>query len=153
MREDNLKPKDLCLVPFRLTIALQEDGWWVRQVNIWWKGNPEPSSAKDRTTTAHEYILHLTKSPRYFYNGDAIREPYKAPLDRWGGDICHGNKGKYNEGSPKSLYRQRDMRPNKFGRNKRSVWRANEPLGCLREDLTDGQKYFVISELIKRGLI
>ncbi|MBA7598390.1 hypothetical protein ES703_05405 [subsurface metagenome] len=58
----NLKPKDLCLIPFRVAIAAQEDGWWVRSVIIWSKPNPMPESVTDRPTESHEYILMLTKS-------------------------------------------------------------------------------------------
>jgi len=57
-----LKAKDLCLIPFRVAIAAQEDGWWVRSVIIWSKPNPMPESVTDRPTESHEYILMLTKS-------------------------------------------------------------------------------------------
>ena len=70
----NLKPKDLCLIPFRVAIAAQEDGWWVRSVIIWNKPNPMPESVKDRPTEAHEYILMLTKSGRYYWDQEAVRE-------------------------------------------------------------------------------
>jgi DNA modification methylase len=69
-----LKPKDLCLVPYRLAILLQQDGWWVRQCNIWAKPNPMPESVIDRTTSAFEVVWHLTKSERYFYDAAAIAE-------------------------------------------------------------------------------
>ena len=70
-----LKPKDLCMIPNRLAIALQDDGWWVRSEIIWHKPNPMPESVYDRPTTAHEKIWLLTKSEDYFYNHGAIREP------------------------------------------------------------------------------
>ena len=70
-----LKDKDLCLIPFRLAIALQESGWWVRSVIIWSKNNPMPESVTDRPTESHEYILMLTKSARYYYDQEAVREP------------------------------------------------------------------------------
>lgn len=69
-----LKPKDLAMVPHRLAIALQEDGWWVRQDIVWSKPNPMPESIKDRCTKSHEYIFMLTKSARYYYDADAIAE-------------------------------------------------------------------------------
>ncbi|GAI30618.1 unnamed protein product, partial [marine sediment metagenome] len=62
LRASGLKPKDLCLIPFRIAIACQEDGWWVRSVIIWSKSNPMPESVTDRPTESHEYILMLTKS-------------------------------------------------------------------------------------------
>jgi len=71
---DTLKPKDLCLIPFRLAIAAQEDGWWVRSVIIWSKPNPMPESVTDRPTESHEYILMLTKSgtTQYWTHRDGI---------------------------------------------------------------------------------
>lgn len=70
-----LKPKDLCMMPHRLAIALQDAGWWVRQDICWSKPNPMPESVRDRCTKAHEYIFLLSKSERYYYDADAIREP------------------------------------------------------------------------------
>ncbi|WP_374648651.1 site-specific DNA-methyltransferase [Rhizorhabdus sp.] len=70
-----LKPKDLCMIPNRLAIALQDDGWYVRSEIIWHKPNPMPESVYDRPTSAHEKIWLLTKSEDYFYNHEAIREP------------------------------------------------------------------------------
>jgi DNA modification methylase len=70
-----LKSKDLCMIPNRLAIALQEAGWWVRSEIIWHKPNPMPESITDRPTTSHEKIWLLTKSERYFYDAEAIREP------------------------------------------------------------------------------
>jgi DNA modification methylase len=72
--EGYLKPKDLCMIPNRLAIALQDDGWWVRSEIIWHKPNPMPESVYDRPTSAHEKIWLLTKSEEYFYNHGAIRE-------------------------------------------------------------------------------
>jgi DNA modification methylase len=69
-----LKPKDLVGIPWRLAFALQADGWYLRSDIIWSKPNPMPESVTDRPTKAHEYLFLLTKSPRYFYDADAIRE-------------------------------------------------------------------------------
>lgn len=68
-----LKPKDLCMVPNRLAIELQNDGWWVRSEIIWAKPNPMPESVTDRPATAHEKIWLLTRSPRYYYDAEAVR--------------------------------------------------------------------------------
>ena len=76
IRHSVLKQKDLCLIPFRLAIALQEDGWWIRSVIIWSKPNPMPESVKDRPTESHEYILMLTKSAHYYWDQEAVRTPY-----------------------------------------------------------------------------
>jgi DNA modification methylase len=69
-----LKAKDLCMVPNRLAIALQEAGWWVRSEIIWAKPNPMPESIKDRPASAHEKIFLLTKSARYFYAPAEVRQ-------------------------------------------------------------------------------
>jgi DNA modification methylase len=71
---DGLKPKDLCLIPFRLAIALQEDGWWVRSDIIWAKPNPMPESVTDRPPKSHEYMFLLTKSAKYYFDQEAVRE-------------------------------------------------------------------------------
>jgi DNA modification methylase len=70
----NLKPKDLCGVPWRVAFALQADGWWLRQDIIWSKPNPMPESIKDRCTKAHEYLFLLAKSERYYFDAEAIAE-------------------------------------------------------------------------------
>lgn len=70
-----LKPKDLIGVPWRLALALQADGWWIRSDIIWDKPNPMPESVTDRPTRSHEYVFLLTKSERYFYDQEAIKEP------------------------------------------------------------------------------
>lgn len=69
-----LKPKDLCMVPNRLAIALQEDGWWIRSEIIWAKPNPMPESVTDRPASSHEKIFLLSKSGRYSYDAAAIRQ-------------------------------------------------------------------------------
>ena len=76
-----LKPKDLVGLPWRVAFALQADGWWLRSDCIWHKPNTMPESVRDRPTRAHEYVFLLTKSARYFYDADAVREPAKDPLD------------------------------------------------------------------------
>ena len=69
-----LKPKDLIGIPWRVAFALQADGWWLRQDIIWHKPNPMPESVRDRCTKAHEYIFLLSKSARYYYDADAVKE-------------------------------------------------------------------------------
>ena len=70
----SLKPKDLIGIPWRVAFALQADGWYLRQDIIWHKPNPMPESVTDRCTKAHEYVFLLSKSARYFYDADAIRQ-------------------------------------------------------------------------------
>ncbi len=73
--QPGLKPKDLVGMPWRVAFALQVDGWYLRSDIIWHKPNVMPESVTDRPTKAHEYLFLLTKSERYYYDADAIREP------------------------------------------------------------------------------
>jgi DNA modification methylase len=68
------KQKDLLMIPAQLALALRADGWWLRSDIIWHKPNPMPESVTDRPSSAHEHVFLLTKSERYFYDADAIRE-------------------------------------------------------------------------------
>lgn len=97
----NLKPKDLCGVPWRVAFALQADGWWLRSDCIWAKPNPMPESVTDRPTKSHEYIFLLTKSANYFYDADAVREPHaEASLPRAMRGLSEDNK--WSDGAPGS---------------------------------------------------
>ena len=69
-----LKSKDLVGIPWRVAFALQADGWYLRQDIIWAKPNPMPESVTDRCTKAHEYVFLLAKSPKYYFDNEAIRE-------------------------------------------------------------------------------
>jgi DNA modification methylase len=71
------KAKDLMGIPWRVAFALQDDGWWLRQDIIWHKPNPMPESVTDRCTKSHEYIFLLSKSAKYYFDQDAIKEPLK----------------------------------------------------------------------------
>ena len=112
------KPKDLVGIPWRLAFALQADGWYLRSDIIWSKPNPMPESVQDRPTKAHEYIFLLTKSARYYYDAEAIREP----AQDWG--LRDRTNGKYhNEGTGLTPHSGLANSNNaESGRNKRSVW-------------------------------
>ena len=71
---EGLKPKDLMGIPWRLALALQQDGWYLRMDIVWNKPNATPESVKDRPTRAHEFVFMLTKSERYYYDYEAMRE-------------------------------------------------------------------------------
>jgi DNA modification methylase len=117
------KEKDKLLIPERTVIALHADGWYVRDEIVWAKPNPMVESVTDRTTRAHEFIYMLTKKPDYYYDHDAIKEPYTEPMNRWGGQKLVANgQSSWDEGTGQMTYRDRDMRPDPNGRNKRSVW-------------------------------
>ena len=80
-----LKPKDLVGIPWRVAFALQADGWYLRSDIIWSKPNPMPESVTDRPTKAHEYIFLMAKGERYFYDADAISQPASpASIERLG---------------------------------------------------------------------
>ena len=73
--EQTLKPKDMVLLPARVALALQDDGWWVRSEVIWHKPNPMPESIADRPTNAHEHIYLLSKDAKYYYDQETSKEP------------------------------------------------------------------------------
>jgi len=118
-----LKPKDLVGIPWRVAFALQQDGWYLRQDIIWAKPNPMPESVTDRCTKSHEYIFLLSKSSKYYFDNNAIKEPYTEPMNRWGGQILKASgESSWDKGTGQQTYRDRDMRPDPTGRNKRDVW-------------------------------
>jgi DNA modification methylase len=91
-----LKAKDLVGIPWMVAFALRADGWYLRQDIIWHKPNPMPESVTDRCTKSHEYIFLLSKSERYYYDQDAIKEPIRdSSLARLSQDIEN------QEGSPR----------------------------------------------------
>tara|TARA_R100001594_G_scaffold146416_1_gene197793 strand:+ start:328 stop:1272 length:945 start_codon:yes stop_codon:yes gene_type:complete len=69
-----IKEKDLMMIPNRVAIALQDEGWYIRSEIIWHKPNPMPESVRDRPTSCHEKIWLITKSKKYYYDADSIRE-------------------------------------------------------------------------------
>jgi DNA modification methylase len=75
-QDTELRPKNLVGIPWRVAFALQADGWYLRQDIIWSKPNPMPESVKDRCTKAHEYLFLLAKSERYYFDAEAIQEPF-----------------------------------------------------------------------------
>ena len=97
IRAEGVKPKDLYGIPWMLAFALRADGWYLRQDIIWSKPNPMPESIADRCTKSHEYVFLLSKSLRYYYDADAVKEPPSA--------------------APRT-----ESLP---GRNRRSVWTVN----------------------------
>lgn len=118
-----LKAKDLVGIPWRVALALQADGWYLRSDIIWHKPNPMPESVTDRPTKSHEYIFLLSKSEHYYYDADAIREPHKdESLERWKpGSTWDGERVRgYPSGAKHSMVPEQMCHP--LGRNKRTVW-------------------------------
>jgi DNA modification methylase len=118
-----LKPKDLIGIPWRVAFALQADGWYLRQDIIWSKPNPMPESVTDRCTKAHEYLFLLSKSPRYWYDAEAISEPALFAGDMKIQGEKSLSKGQANGAHvAKSGNALRERVLVKETRNKRSVW-------------------------------
>lgn len=148
LRFDGIKPKDLMGMPWMLAFALRTDGWYLRQDIIWNKPNPMPESVRDRCTKAHEYIFLLSKSPHYYFDADAIKEPCvqnEMATGFRGGAYCnnktfdnsagwnredHGNAkpkrygGKKYTENPDVFFRTKSGGIYRFtgNRNKRDVW-------------------------------
>jgi len=114
-----LPPKNIIGIPWKLAFALQADGWILRQDIIWHKPNPMPESVQDRCTKAHEYIFLLSKSQKYHYDHESIKDPVKQD---WG--TRDRADGKYhNEGS--GLQPHSGLEKSYEMANKRSVWTVN----------------------------
>jgi site-specific DNA-methyltransferase (adenine-specific) len=114
-RVKGLKPKDLIGIPWRVAFALQADGWYLRQDIIWHKPNPMPESVTDRCTKAHEYVFLLSKSERYFFDSEAMRED--AVKGASGSSFNTGKTAEHQLGRSSDAERVDDGK-----RNRRSVW-------------------------------
>ncbi len=119
-----VKPKDLIGIPWRVALALQADGWWLRSDIIWSKPNPMPESVTDRPTRAHEYIFLLAKSARYYYDAEAIKEPSTFNAVDWNADGTPKResmiRGEF-EGKGQEPGREA-FRAISASRNRRDVW-------------------------------
>jgi len=128
-----LPDKNLAMIPARMAIAMQEDGWILRSDNIWHKRNPKPEGAKDRTSRVHEYFFLFAKQRHYKYDGDSIKEPlsqdslnqirshYKGKAQK-----NFGAAGAENPSNIKKKmierWNEKLDRGEKLGVNKKSVW-------------------------------
>ena len=113
-RTEGLKPKDLVGIPWRVAFALQADGWYLRSDIIWAKPNPMPESVQDRPTKAHEYVFLMSKSERYYYDYEAIKEEARPGSRRFGGSPTYAAGDRNDAG-------RRDHSGIQW-RNCRSVW-------------------------------
>lgn len=116
-----LKAKDLCGIPWRVAFALQADGWYLRQDIIWHKPNPMPESVTDRCTKAHEYVFLMSKSAKYYYDNEAVKEKASRDWNKSGGNIVGKGVHKRNDGFVDNG-EGRDISEVKVYRNRRSVW-------------------------------
>jgi DNA modification methylase len=140
---EGTKPKDLLGIPWMVAFALRADGWYLRSDIIWHKPNPMPESITDRPTKAHEYLFLLSKSPRYFYDADAIAEPVEwgnhprtvfdnGPQQTPPGTPPHSGLRKWpgigaptagaREATSERGHDEREEMEARSSRNKRSVW-------------------------------
>ena len=118
----NIKPKDLVGIPWMVAFALRADGWYLRQDIIWHKPNPMPESVTDRCTKSHEYIFLLSKSPKYYFDNEAIKEDAVTEVDteiRFGGNKYGDNKSSKFQTYSGNVYNPTGKR------NKRDVWAVN----------------------------
>ena len=119
-KKSGLPDKNLVGIPWRVALALQQDGWYLRQDIIWHKPNPMPESVTDRCTKSHEYIFLLTKSANYYYDAESIKEP----AQNWG----TRDRSNFRNGTKDKLLIHHGLKDANFaelGRNKRSVWKIN----------------------------
>ena len=145
-RVPGIKPKDLLGIPWMVAFALRADGWYLRSDCIWAKPNPMPESVTDRPTSSHEHVFLLTKSARYFYDADAVRQPLaEASYQRLSQDIdgqqgsaranggaktngpmkavkFGGNKGQGEHGSARRRASGNEWDPQSERANLKSVW-------------------------------
>jgi len=121
---EGIKAKDLIGIPWMLAFALRAEGWYLRQDIIWHKPNPMPESVRDRCTKAHEYIFLLSKSDRYFFDSEAIKEP--AVSEKPMGNKRHKYADAYNTGSSEEHRTKAGLLAiagvTWETRNRRSVW-------------------------------
>lgn len=134
-RPSYLKPKDLCGIPWMLAFALRADGWYLRSDIIWSKPNPMPESVTDRPTKSHEYLFLLTKSQKYFYDAEAIKEPVTGNAHVRGNGVnpkaAGENSRMYVDRDPQHSSARKSKQNESFSaavtglvseRNKRTVW-------------------------------
>ena len=120
---NGLKEKDLIGIPWMMAFALRADGWYLRQDIIWHKPNPMPESVQDRCTKAHEYIFLMSKSQKYYYDADAIKEAAFNAGKRITLGEKSFSKGQANGANIKpSGNGSADFYDVAENRNKRSVW-------------------------------
>lgn len=126
---DSYADKSLIGIPWRVAFALQTDGWYLRQDIIWSKPNPMPESVTDRCTKAHEYIFLMSKSSRYYYDTESIKEKGTSVREFW-----EETRGDGSDSMRRGIASRQAKGPSGFGangtRNKRSVWEVvTQPFG------------------------
>lgn len=118
------KPKCLLMIPERVAWSLIQDGWILRNKIIWYKPNGMPSSVTDRFSNKWEHLFMFSRSQKYYFDLDAVREEYTEPMNRWGGDkLMAKGRSVWDKGTGQESYRDRDMRPHPDGKNPGDVFK------------------------------
>jgi DNA modification methylase len=117
---EGFKEKDLVMIPHRTAIALQEAGWWVRCDNVWHKQASMPESVDDRPSRSHEYVFLMSKSARYYYDADAVRETSSTA------DLRPRDRSESKINNTPGMHAHKGLTSNNYAtRNLRSVWTIN----------------------------
>lgn len=124
---NKIKPKDMIGIPWMVAFALRDDGWYLRSDIIWEKPNCLPEPVKDRPTKSYEHLFLFAKSPRYFYNREAIMEPIaESTVERYKRGVAKDNKYEILSGTQKQkLFEARSHSEMGAMRNARDVWRIS----------------------------
>ena len=129
----DLKPKDLCMMPARVALALQADGWWLRSEITWCKLSPMPESVTDRPTSATEKVYLLTKGEDYWYDAEAVRQPHKRDWDPANNGGSIGNRGSTWHLDARGHARGEHLEPARKHPGGRNLWNywvlGPEPMG------------------------
>jgi DNA modification methylase len=147
---EGIKTRDLCLLPYRVAIALQQAGWWLRSNIAWVKPEPGPENVRNRPTCAHEAVFLLTKQQAdYHYDADAMREPYApASLKRFKYFVSSDERGglaRAVKGGRKKLV------PHPLGRHGRNVWTISTRTDAVRTAHTATMPLALAERCIKAG--
>jgi len=128
MRYTGLRPKNLIGIPWRVAFALQADGWYLRSDIIWSKPNPMPESVTDRPTKAHEYIFLMSKSEKYYYDQEAVKEDSKTDPNSKASMMFGSTKGKNNTSEKAHSNNVGKKWEINTKRNRRTIWEvATQP--------------------------
>lgn len=127
--EIGIKPKDLMGIPWRVALALQADGWYLRQDVVWHKPNTMPESVSDRCTKAHEYLFLMSKRGRYYWDAEAMKEPVTGNAHSRG-DGIHPKSAEPGSGIKANTSFSSAVSGLVGFRNRRSVWTVQtQPYG------------------------
>ena len=141
-----LKPKDLMMMPARVAMALQADGWWLRSEIVWHKPNPMPESCRDRPTCSHEKMFLLSKSAKYFYDAEAVKTtPVKWPPNQPGSRL-HGDNKDRNDNDMAERFKNKHKDGNLDGGHRSKRWPGIGPQHSEERDRGETYKDMTVNE-------